>query len=215
MTDAEMALEGIEKPIEMASAKDMADLTNILEAIASTPQHIPKLDLSGFKWIHVRYKFIDQFGFAIPSQEMIDIIKKHSDKSFVSVGCGNAYLEKVICTQLETGSLIQCTDAFTGNKNKYNFKKTHLPIENIDAVTAILKYYDRDVLMSWPSYNEWWPLNALKRMRKTQKLFLVSEECCANEEFYYYIDENFERLDGCAMNQWAGIHDIFEVYKRK
>lgn len=153
---------------------------------------------------------IKRYGFAIPSIELIEEIKK--SKKVLEVGAGSGYLSKILEHYID----IKATDSYT---KKYRFMHgKYNNVQNMSAVKAINKYPDRDVLMSWPCYNSSWAYNAAKAMKSKKILYYIGEGyggCTADDTFHKYLSKNFIEKNKIMMPNWDSIYDCLFVLQKK
>ena len=157
----------------------------------------------------IRDWFINDYGYSLISSEGIKAIKKYS-KKIVAVGSGTGFLEKII---LENGCDIIATD----NKSWKKWNIFYQDILDLDATEAIEKYSDRDLFMSWPSYSEPWAHQAIQKLKIGRYFFYVGESpggCTADDNFYDYLDENFEIVELVSIPKWVGIRDMLGIFKK-
>lgn len=160
-------------------------------------------------WVK-RDKYITKYGFALPNDEAIAKITNLSP--IVEVGAGSGYWSKL---SHENGCDIIATDDYSG---EYSFKMAdHFSVENIDAVSAVEKYPDRNVLMIWPSLGDNWARECIENIKSGNYLIFIGEGeggCVANDEFFEYLIENFEFMEYIEIPQWPLIHDFMNIYRR-
>ena len=150
----------------------------------------------------------------VPTQFLIDIMKKHSP--LVSVGSGFAYTERLAIKQ---GVDVIPTDLSPNANNQWCRKgKFFCEVEEIDAVSAIHKYRNRNVFMAWPPYNTSMAYDAAFAMCPGQYLIYIGEGyggCNGDDNFFEYLENYFEEVDRLAIPQWFGLHDRCSVYRKK
>lgn len=160
-----------------------------------------------------RELFIKKFGFALITDLEIDKIKKQN-KKIISVGSGSGYIEQFF---INAGLDVICTDIDIKEFSGYDMESSHLSIEEIDSVSAVKKYNQRSVFMSWPSYNQNWAYKTLLAMKKNRILIYIGEGyggCTGCDKFHELLDNKFEELDFIHLIQWDGIHDGIYILKK-
>ena len=147
---------------------------------------------------YIRNSYIMNYGFSIITKELIDELKMFiGDKKVLEVMGGNGYLSRCLH---EAGVDIVCTDTnewATSKKTNPMFKKwtnTWYPIEQLDAVGAVEKYNDRDVvIMSWPPYYEPTDVDVLKQCLWGGKILIYIGEseggCTGTDQFFEIVDD--------------------------
>lgn len=155
-------------------------------------------------------------GFALLNEEWIDkLVTYFGDKKVLEVMSGCGSLAHILKTK---GVDVIATDDFSWEGiASWNVEKNYWThIENLDAITSIEKYNDRDIiLMSW-AYMDKTAYNCLLKMREVNKNAIMifigegSGGCTANDNFYDEIDlcyENECRDINSSYQNWLGIHD--------
>lgn len=154
---------------------------------------------------------IDNYGFAIPCVELIETITSFS-KNILEVGSGSGYLSKLLRPKVDH---LICTDS---GKNGYRLSiGSKFRVVRINAVKAIKRYPEKDVLMSWPCYRSNWSYHAAKAMKPGRYLFYIGEGaygCTGTDEFHEYLPASFQYIDSCSIPKWWGLHDRLEIYQK-
>lgn len=179
---------------------------------------------------YIRNSYITNYGFSIITKELIDELKEFiGDRKVLEVMGGNGYLSRCLH---EAGVDIICTDTnewATSKKvsSRYqNWVNTWYPIEQLDAVEAIEKYNDRDVvIMSWPPYCEPTDVDVLNEcLWRGKTLIYIGEGeggCTGTDQFFEIVDDlgdkgkvrhNLYSGTTFDMLQFFGMHDqVFYV----
>ena len=168
-----------------------------------------------------RCELVRIFSWAIPNDEMISTICKHSP--IVSIGCGTGYIERLV---EDAGGDIIPTDYISLGKKSYGFMKQWMSIKNMKHYEAVRFYQHRNILMSWPCYIE--PSKKMRMrdfayqvaglMSSGKILIYVGEGpmgCTGSDAFHDYLNNNFEYLEQINIPQWYGMHDCCEIYRKK
>jgi hypothetical protein len=162
--------------------------------------------------LRVRYEeFIPTYGFAILDSEIVDILAQLGP--LLELGAGSGYWAWEL---RRAGIDIIATDLEPTEQNEFKFVKFWVPVEQIDAVSAVKKYPNRSLLMVWPSYAKQWPVDALRAYEGKRVIYVGEGEggCTATDEFHHYLDQHFECVHSAALYQFTGLHDRLEVYER-
>lgn len=161
-----------------------------------------------------REKFRVGVSWHVPTQFLIDLMKKHSP--LVSVGSGFAYTESLA---IEQGVDIIPTDLSPNVNNKWCREgKFFCEVEEIDAVFAVNKYQDRNVFMAWPPYDTSMAYDVAFTMLPGQCLIYIGEGyggCNGDDQFFDYLENHFEEIDRLTIPQWFGLHDYCSVHIKK
>lgn len=172
------------------------------------------INISGEKWT-LRNKAIQKYGFAILSENVIDRLKKYAP--ILEVGAGTGYwayeFQKRAIDYIATDLKISENSYFKFDEKK---SKHWTNVENLSAEEAIEKYPNRTLLICWPCYNEPWAYDAVCQFKGDYVIYVGEgyEGCTADDQFHYYMDENFYLIDELNLFQWRGFHDRVFVYRR-
>lgn len=171
--------------------------------------------------LHLREKYIKDFSFAIPNDNVIDYLANNGP--WIEIGCGRAYWAHLIQQKTSLDYVIP-VDNFSW-KEFFNFEKVFTPI--IQGNEDIIKAFpDRNLLLIWPPYLSPMAYNAAKLLKKDKLLFYIGEGyggCTADDNFHEYLESNFEEIEhdkgiqrwpGLHIEQWYGIHDYVSIYKK-
>ncbi len=165
-----------------------------------------------------RYKSREDFrtgvSWHVPTQSLIDLLIAHTP--LVSVGSGFAYTESIA---KEQGADIIATDLTPNSSNGWcregNF---FCDVEEIDAVSAVKKYKDRNVFMAWPPYDTSMAYDVAVNMFPGSYLIYVGEGwggCNGDDQFFQYLDDEFIEVEDLAIPRWFGLNDFCSVYQKK
>jgi hypothetical protein len=161
----------------------------------------------------VRDEFVQKFGFAILTDNIVEVLKKYSP--ILEVGAGSGYWASEL---QKAGVDIVATDAldyakYTPVWSAHNYTVV-VPLKGVEAVQ---KYPDRALLLVWPSYAANWATDSLKAFKGSTVLYVGEGDggCTANDEFHQILRTEFEEIEDISMSQFWGIHDRLTIYKRK
>ena len=160
---------------------------------------------------YARKMAIDTYGFAVPCKEAVEALVALSP--LIEVGTGNGYYSRLLGA---SGADIVATDV--GKQGGYSKMWKTEGVLQAEAVEAVKAYPDRNVFMSWPSYDESWAGQVAKAMAKGRVLAYIGEGrggCTADDGFFDILDSDFEEIGGVAIPKWEGIHDYLKLYKKK
>ena len=187
--------------------------------------------LTGLSVYSLRDSYIDNFGFSIITQEVIEDLQKIiGSRKCLEVMGGTGFLSK--CLKDAHVDIICTDDKSWANAEKRiyeNWKKEKIDIVQLDALTAIDEYDTRDVIiMSWPPYMDSIDVEVLKKCIDGKKtLIYIGEDeggCTGTDGFFemigdltdkhkvrtnhYYAQNTPEYIDfNVRMPQFHGIHD--------
>lgn len=174
----------------------------------------------------IRQAYIRLFGFSCLSKEAVeDVVKYIAGRKVLEVCAGSGWNSKILN---DAGIDIIATDNFSWEESTHTHCSStwggekFINVEKIDALKAIDKYTDREiVLMSWPAYSD--PLGALvlrKCIYKNLTLIYIGEDCggCTADDTFFDIiykkELNMEPISNYYV-PFDGIHDnIYSITKQ-
>lgn len=177
-------------------------------------------------WMGYRSDAIIEWGFAVPSQEALELCLAHSP--LVEIGCGSAYWASLL---RQMGADIVCYDkqlvvAHEGEKNQYGFRTPWIPDMRQGLPPVLKAHGDRSLLLIWPDYSSPFAAQALQAY-PGQTLLFVGESaggCTGSDDFFTLLGEDYkdeahvkqawEHVQTQDLPQWWGIHDRLSVYRR-
>lgn len=149
-----------------------------------------------------RHKLVEKYAWAIPNQEAIECIVKHSP--VIELGAGTGYWAKLV---KEAGGDINAYDTKPRGPNVvawYDPKE----LGNFDNLTLFL---------CWPPYATSMAFNYLSSF-KGKKVIYIGEGnggCTADDSFHELLESDFEEIEMIEIPQWYGMHDYLSVWSRK
>lgn len=171
------------------------------------------------KWasnFHKRESFRKGVSWHIPTNDLIDTLKKYSP--IVSVGCGFAYTENLAEKE---GADIILTDLAPDLDNKWcknDSMAFPTGILRMEGKKAVESFKDRNVFMAWPPYANEMAYEVAKAMEVGKYLIYVGEGhggCTGDDNFFNLLYKNFEEVDeDINIPSWDGIHDNARVYRK-
>jgi hypothetical protein len=164
-----------------------------------------------------RENFVHTKSWHIPSDSLIEALKKYTP--LVSVGAGLGYTESLA---IKEGVDIIATDLYPDpcvNKYFKNDVAPFLEVETLDAQEAIKKYQGRNVFMAWPPYSRDMAFRVACAMSSGKFLIYIGEApggCTADDEFFNYLESDFIEIEhGYSIKTWFGIRDRVFIYQKK
>jgi len=150
----------------------------------------------------LRDEAIKEFGFGLPSRELLDVLEQH--QPIVEIGAGSGYLTALM---RKRGIDVIGTDPGKGKKY-FDFGSYDPQQLRLQAKTAVRRYPDRTVFCSWPSLWHTWFRQALRAMRIGQRLIVIEEDACAEDSAWEYRDKSFDKDGGwIALPAWPNLND--------
>jgi len=107
--------------------------------------------IGGYK---MRDWYINNFSFALPCKEAIQLIKKYSP--LVEIGAGSGFWAKIM---KNSGVDVVATNFKGDSAYKLNSKR-YCKVLNYEASNAVRLYKERNVFISWACYGKGWSAKA-------------------------------------------------------
>ena len=160
---------------------------------------------------YAREEAVKRYGFSIPCKEAVEAVAALSP--LVEVGAGSGYWSRLLRA---AGADVVTTDV--GGQPKYSRLWNTEGIDVLEAVEAIKRHSDRNVFMSWPSYDKGWAANVAAEMRSGRHLAFIGESkggCTADDRFFDILESDFDEGVLVLIPQWEGLHDYLTIYKKR
>ena len=160
----------------------------------------------------LRDESISEFGFTIPSRELLDVLEQH--QPIVEIGAGCGYLTALM---RKRGIDVIGTDPGVEYRN-FRFKLGAYDQQQIkmQGKTAVRRFRDRTVFCAWPSLWETWFRQALRAMQVGQHLVVVEEDACAEDSAWDYRDASFDAVgDWIPLPAWPNLNDRVRCWVKK
>lgn len=133
----------------------------------------------------------------------------------VEIASGAGFLAKALS---EAGVDIIATDDRSWNSSKHQNMVFVHPVEKLDALEAVKKYNDRDILiMSWVPYESEIDFQAAEIWGYNRPIIYVGESfegCTGSQKFWTHFEE-YEDLPEFSIMAWPGIHDCVFIGELK
>ena len=158
-----------------------------------------------------RRDMVQEYAWAIPNEEAIQTIAELG--SVVELGAGSGYWAHLI---QNAGAKIEPWDIYPPGKNKYNFRQPWMHVHE-GGVEILETSQAQALLLSWPCYLSDFAHRAIQTFRGVWLAYVGESQggCCANDEFFQELDLEWTLEKTINIPQWPGIHDRFELWKRK
>lgn len=177
--------------------------------------HPPDGDPWGLGADHVghsraRMEFIKGFGLPIPCLELIEAIKTEGPS--VELGAGSGYLAALVN---KCGGSVLPTDNYAGG---YFFEISfHMKVIRLAASTAVERFPNIPVLISWPSFRAKWPSRIANRLKPGNRLLYIGENggCTACYSFENILLRKFKEVKRVSIPQWDGMHDHLRIFEKE
>lgn len=191
----------------------------------------------------VRNSYNQKFSWPLLTEGLISRIQQFlQGKKCLSVMSGKGYLEyflyikncDIIATDIKgndevnsfhtikMNSLFKVIHDHCGMSGPKRFRALRsFDVIECDAIKAVTKYHDRDVLlMSWPNYMNSIGEKTLEFALQVGIKYIIyigegDGGCCATDEFFEILQEKTIAIQDIKMSRFAGIWDNCTVYESK
>ena len=179
-------------------------------------------DAFGIETYFNRSKFTKNYGWAIPSKEAIEGIKKFvGNNKVIEVGSGLGLWAKLL---QDAGVHVTATDlslnplSEEGKGNRYiDTTNTFTDVEEIGNIDAIEKYRDHSaLLMVWPPYDDPMADESLKAFQGDKLIFIGEGQggCTGGEGFFCTLANEWTDRGYINIPNWDGIHDYIHLFTK-
>ena len=171
-----------------------------------------------FSLMSLRYKFVEDFGFVLLNESLINKISNFlKDKNVCEIGAGTGWLSHNL---KKNGVDITPIDYKPGINSEFGFKTLHTQILNIEGVKYLKENNPEVIILSWPDYDTNFASNILKNMKEGQILIYIGERaggCTGDDKFFNLLSKKTELNTITEFIQqdnlsWNGVHDNWYVY---
>ncbi|MBS1722787.1 MAG: hypothetical protein JSS66_07385 [Armatimonadetes bacterium] len=192
--------------------------TPALSAISAVSPVIGDVLLTVNTW-QTRDRCLEQYGFAVPSQEAIELLATLSP--LVEMGAGLGYWASLVEA---LGADIVAYDKYVNKRGKVKlysstkYGKPFLPVHK--GTTEVLELHaDRTLFMCWPPYDSPMASDTLQAYldHGGQTVVHVGEGpggCTGDDRFFGLLEEHMEETQTLDIPRWPGIRDYLSVWRR-
>lgn len=162
-----------------------------------------------------REYFTEKYSWAVPTEEAIREIAKYAPILEIGAGAGYwAYLLRKIGVEI-----LAFDEAPPGGKKENSYRHKRQWSEVLEGnIEKVDEYPNHTLFLCWPPYDDPMAFDCITRT-KAKHLIYVGEGgygCNATDEFFAYVHKHFDECEtDILIPKWDGIHDYFEIYKRK
>lgn len=169
--------------------------------------------------------FVWRFGWAVPSRDAIALIAGYvGQRRVLEIGAGRGLWARllagagvdIIATDVMPGALSP-TENLTIRDNPPP-DLTYSPVELLDAVAAVERYADREVLlMCWPALSEPYAAEALRAFHGDIVVYVGEAKggCTGGDALHDALASGWREASEIAIPQWDGIYDWIVIYERR
>ena len=159
-----------------------------------------------------REEYILKFGFPMVTGAAVSLIARYSP--LLEIGAGSGYLAHEL--QRQRADVHPTDPGHPSPTYPWPPQDHWTAIEPIDAQTAVARHPGRNLLISWPDYQEDWAQQALTHFQG-EHVILIGENrngCTGTPELHDLLEDLFLETDGLRIPQFPGIHDRVTVHRR-
>ena len=151
--------------------------------------------------------FTGEFGFAVPSSDLVSALSAFGP--LLEVGAGSGYLSRLLAN---AGVDVVATDSC---RELYRFTVgQHFPVRRMYALAAARRWPDRAVLCSWPSYGKPWCAKMAASLAAGRVFALIgepSEGCTGDRVLFKVLEQAFEPIGGLTIPQFPDLHNELTI----
>ena len=159
--------------------------------------------------IRARHELVLSHSWAVPTDEALEAIAKHSPRGVVEIGAGTGYWAGLL---RERGVDVVAYDTEPHENVQAKAEWSEVKVGNH---LYVMKHPDRTLLLCWPPYATPMAAMALRRFKGDTVVYIgESAGGCNGDEDFHEMLESWEEVELVALPQWPGIRDDLYVYKR-
>lgn len=167
--------------------------------------------------LEARVRLCQRFAWAIPNDEALEAMAKHSP--IVEVGAGSGYWAWLL---RQRGVDVVAYDieppVGRGHQNRYHETCAEPWTEVLEGdADKLTEHGDRALFLCWPPYNTAMASSCLERYSGSTLLY-VGEGwggCTGDNAFHTTLQEGWKNTETIWLPQYSGIHDRLEIWVRK
>lgn len=163
------------------------------------------------KPIRMRHELVMKYSWAVPTDEALDTIKRHSENGLVEIGAGTGYWAGLLRAR--------GVDVVAYDLQPYDSYNADGQWSEVlrGGQSKVREHPDRTLFLCWPPYNRPMAREAL-RYYAGDTLVYIGEGyggCTGDDRFHRQLNLHWSEVEDVGLPQWYGIHDGLMVYKRK
>lgn len=173
-----------------------------------------------FALMTLRYSFIEQFGFVLLNEELLDKTANFlKNKSVCEIGAGTGWLSYNL---QQRGIDITPVDYKPCNDSDFGFKKLHTEVLISNGVDYLENNSPDVVILSWPDYDTSFASDILNVLKKGQTLIYIGEHegGCTGDDYFFELLNDKTKINEDITNSlqqssicWTGVHDTWHVFE--
>ena len=157
-----------------------------------------------------RQQYIEKFGYAIINYASIEFIRPY--QPIVEVGAGSGYWAFEL---REKGVDVVATDPHLSHPFWDNPAQKWVGVELLDALPAIEKYPDRNLLICWPNVDEEWATEALQCFQAEFVIYVGEGPggATGSDRMFQLLADWYEEVHSLQIPTFCGGEDRLVVYR--
>lgn len=173
-----------------------------------------------FALMTLRYSFVEQFGFVLLNNEILDKVSNFlSEKSVCEIGAGTGWLSYNL---QKRGINIAPVDYKPAHDSDFGFKKLHTDLLISNGIDYLENNFPEVVILSWPDYDTSFASDILNVLQKGQTLIYIGEHegGCTGDDYFFELLNTKTTLKEDITNSlqesslcWNGVHDTWHVFE--
>jgi hypothetical protein len=160
-----------------------------------------------------RHELVKTHAWAIPTEDAIDTIVKHSPEGVVEIGAGTGYWARLISAR---GIPVAAFDQDPHHNAQAEGEWFEVFEGGPEKATD---FPERSLFLCWPPYDTDMAYESVLAYDGDTLLYVGEGPggCCGNDVFHDLLQGEWTELEEeyVALPQWPGIHDHLEVWSRK
>jgi hypothetical protein len=194
-------------------------------------EYLVEARAAGFRWgswdRSLRNMLVSRYSWAIPNEEALQAIARHSPRGLVEIGAGTGYWASLLqANGLSVFAYDSCPPRTRQHTNSY-FRYDRRGVVGTlwtevkrGGARRAADHPERTLFLCWPPYNAKMAANALKAYAKAggTTLAYIGEGaggCTADDSFHEMLAEGWEEVESVAIPRWSGMHDALIIWRRK
>jgi hypothetical protein len=157
-----------------------------------------------------RWELVVTHAWAVPNEEAIDAIVRHSPQGVVEIGAGTGYWARLIRAR---GKLVVAYDEAPGDNAQAQGTWSQVEVGGPEKAAL---WPQLSLFLCWPPYATPMALLCLDAYKGSKLLYVGEGEGMAtgDDAFHEKLNDEWEEVEYVALPQWPHIHDGLRVYER-
>ena len=198
----------------VVSHECQCDTLTEAECVAQSLEKIISKRKGDIQKTYFRHLFVSVYSFAVPNNDVIKEIVKHSP--LVEVGAGAGYWAYLIT---KFGGEICATDSYEWERGKavspiFTYRKMWYDIERLSAEETIAVHPTKTPLLVWPYPNQTWADSVLTTTKSNVAIIVgeVGSAACTADPLLH--NKSWKVASTHKIWNWSDINDIVRIVVR-